>query len=153
MVQLQNVGFKHESPMGLEVGLLASAGRGFSPPTCIVLLYCCLIHLTCPTWSIQCRLHSHKSLHINCSVDPTQPARPTRRPNSAQPPCAHISEHGITHRSAFAPHATWATSTTGAVTKGTPPPAAAHARGCSPQLSYHIHCSLAGDSSRHHTTS
>jgi len=40
MVQLQNVGFKHESPMGLEVGLLASAGRGFSPPTCIVLLYC-----------------------------------------------------------------------------------------------------------------
>jgi len=35
MVQLQNVGFKHESPMGLEVGLLASAGRGFSPPTCI----------------------------------------------------------------------------------------------------------------------
>ena len=33
------VGFKHESPMGLEVGLLASAGRGFSPPTCIVL-YC-----------------------------------------------------------------------------------------------------------------
>ena len=37
MVHLQNVGFKHESPMGLEVGLLASAGRGFSPPTCIVL--------------------------------------------------------------------------------------------------------------------
>ena len=25
------------SPMGLEVGLQASAGRGFSPPTCIVL--------------------------------------------------------------------------------------------------------------------
>ena len=28
------------SPMGHEVGLQASAGRGFSPPTCIVL-YCC----------------------------------------------------------------------------------------------------------------
>ena len=39
IVQLQNVGFKHEYPMGLVVGLLASAGRGFSPPTCIVL-YC-----------------------------------------------------------------------------------------------------------------
>ena len=34
-----NVGFKHESPKGLVVGLLASAGRGSSPPTCIVL-YC-----------------------------------------------------------------------------------------------------------------
>ena len=28
--------------MGLEVGLLASAGRGFSPPTCIVL-YCIVV--------------------------------------------------------------------------------------------------------------
>ena len=38
----KNVGFKHESPMGLEVGLLASAGRGFSPPTC---MYCIVIVL------------------------------------------------------------------------------------------------------------
>ena len=34
-----NVGFKHESPMGLEVGLLASAGAGgVSVPQ--LVLYC-----------------------------------------------------------------------------------------------------------------
>ena len=31
--------------MGLEVGLLASAGRGLSPPTCIVVLYCIVIEV------------------------------------------------------------------------------------------------------------
>ena len=36
---ITKVANKVRSPMGHEVGLQASAGRGFSPPTCIVL-YC-----------------------------------------------------------------------------------------------------------------
>ena len=41
------VAISGESPMGLKSGLLTSAGRGFSPPPCIVLLscMCCLKRL------------------------------------------------------------------------------------------------------------
>ena len=38
--------------MGLEVGLLASAGRGFSPPTCIVLY--CIVVGTIGSWQHNC---------------------------------------------------------------------------------------------------
>ena len=42
--------YRLDSPMGLVVGLQASAGRGSSPPTCIVLycivLYCIVLLIT-----------------------------------------------------------------------------------------------------------